>query len=60
MAGVNEAYQRQDAEALRVLLTDWDSSPESVPGIGIASDLVRVIRQIAQVLRRIQSIDQEF
>lgn len=59
MAKVNDAYQRQDADALRVLLTEWESSPESVPGKGIASDLVRVIRQIARVRRRIASIDQQ-
>ena len=56
MAKVNDAYQRQDSEALAALLSAWEASPESVTGTGVASDLVRVIRQIAQVRRRLDSI----
>ena len=59
MARVNDAYQRQDPEALNALLADWDTSPEAVAGTGIGDDLVRVIRQIAQARRRIASIDRE-
>ena len=58
MAKVNDAYQRQDSEALEALLAAWEASPESVSGTDVASDLVRVIRQIAQVRRRIDSIQQ--
>ena len=58
MAKVNDAYQQQDSEALAALLFAWEASPESVSGTGVASDLVRVIRQIAQVRRRINSIHQ--
>ena len=56
MAKVNDAYQRQDSEALAALLSAWETSPESVSGTGVSSDLVRVIRQIAQVRRRLDSI----
>lgn len=56
MVKVNGAYQRQDSEALAALLSAWEASPESVPGTGVASDLVRVIRQIDQVRRRLDSI----
>ena len=56
MAKVNEAYKQQDEDALKTLLMDWEASPESVQGTGIPSDLVRVIRQIAHVRRRIDSI----
>lgn len=56
MAKVNEAYQRQDSEGLAALLSAWEASPESVSGTGVASDLVRVIRQIALVRRRINGI----
>ena len=56
MTKANEAYQRGDAEALAALVSEWDASPESVSGTGIASDLVRVIRQIDQVRRRLDSI----
>ncbi len=58
MAKVNHAYQRQDAEALAALLSAWEASPESVPGRGVAAELVRVIRQIAQVRQRLDSISQ--
>ncbi|MYN63669.1 MAG: molecular chaperone DnaJ [Acidobacteria bacterium] len=56
MAKANDAYQQQDSEALAALLSDWETSPESVSGTGTASDLVRVIRQLDQVRRRLDSI----
>ena len=56
MVKVNSAYQQQDSEALTALLSAWEASPESVSGTGTASDLVRVIRQIDQVRRRLDSI----
>ena len=56
MAKVNDAYQKQDEDALKALLTDWEASPESVSGEGTASDLVRAIRQIELVQGRIDSI----
>ena len=34
MAKVNDAYQRQDSEALAALLSAWEASPESVSGDG--------------------------
>ena len=58
MAKVNDAYQREDADALSSLFTDWETSPESVSGTGIPSELIRAIRQIAQVRRRLDSISQ--
>ena len=57
MAKVNDAYRQRDESALKSLLETWAESPESVEGTGIASDLVRVIRQIAQVRRRIKVIE---
>jgi hypothetical protein len=59
MAEANAAYQRRDVDALRRLLEDYESSPESVLGIGIAADLVRVIRQIRQVTNRLSQIELE-
>lgn len=56
MTKVNDAYRRQDAEALLELNSAWEASPESVLGMGVASELVRVIRQIAQVRQRIEVI----
>ena len=57
MAKVNEAYRHQNEDALNTVLADWETSPESVPGTDIPSELVRVIRQIAQVRRRVDQIE---
>jgi DnaJ-domain-containing protein 1 len=59
MAAANAAYQRGDADPLRRILEEYESSPESVRGAGIAADLVRVIRQIEQVRRRLSQIELE-
>ena len=48
MTEANAAYERGDAETLRRILEEYESSPESVKGVGVAADLVRVIRQIKQ------------
>ena len=59
MAEANAAYQRGDAETLRRILEEYESSPESVRGEGVAADLVRVIRQIRQVRSRLSQIELE-
>jgi len=59
MAAANAAYERSDIDALRELLRSWESSPEAVEGEGVAAELVRVIRKIAQVRRRLVEIDAE-
>ena len=41
------------------MLSDWEASPESVAGDGVSSDLDRVIRQIAQVRRRLDDISRD-
>ena len=56
MAKVNDAYKREDTDALKSLFADWDASPESVSGTGIPSELIRVIRQVAQMRKRLDSI----
>ena len=56
MAKVNDAYQREDTDTLKSLFADWNASPESVSGQGIPSELIRVIRQIAQMRQRLDSI----
>jgi len=56
MAEATNAYERGDETRLREILSEWESSPESVKGEGAGADLVRVIRKIAQVERRLQAI----
>ncbi|MGC2285252.1 MAG: J domain-containing protein, partial [Candidatus Acidiferrum sp.] len=57
MAQANHAYETGDEARLRAILDEYDSSPDSVVGEGIAAELVRVIRKIAQVKRRLVEID---
>ncbi len=59
MAEVNDAYANGDIERLRQILQEWESSPESVIGEGIASDLVRMIRSISQIKGRLKTIEKE-
>src|SRR5439155_16413031 len=49
MGEINEAYARGDEERIHAILREWHASPDNVPGDGPGTDLVRVIRKIAQV-----------
>jgi len=59
MTEVNLAYENGDEAKLRSILADWHSSPDTVEGEGVAADLVRVIRKIAQIQKRLNEIDSE-
>ncbi len=59
MVQANAAYRRGDATALRRILDDWHTAPEAIRGAGIAVDLVRTIRQIAQAEKRLEDIASE-
>jgi hypothetical protein len=59
MKEANAAYARGDAEALRRILDEYESSPESVKGVGVAADLERTIRQIKQIRMRLSQIELE-
>jgi hypothetical protein len=59
MARANRAYEDGDEARLRAILEEYESSPETVVGEGIGSDLVRVIRKISQVKRRLSEIEGE-
>ncbi len=56
MAAANEAYEQGDIERLKQILDEWRSSPEAVPGDGPAAELVRTIRQIAQIKSRLAKV----
>jgi hypothetical protein len=60
MSEANLAYENGDETKLRTILQDWESSPDTVEGEGVGSELVRVIRKIAQIQRRIADIEVEF
>lgn len=56
MGEINEAYARGDEERIRAILREWHASPENVQGDGPGTELVRVIRKIAQAEQRIKAI----
>lgn len=59
MTDVNRAYENGDAEELRRILQEYEDSPDSVCGTGVAADLVRVLRQLKQVENRLAQIEEE-
>ncbi len=59
MAELNKAYEECDEERIRQILDEWRSSPEHVRGDDTAAQLVRVIREIAQVRKRLDAIKSE-
>jgi chromosome segregation ATPase len=59
MQEVNEAYAERNEARLRLLLHEWESSPDAVSGEGTGAELIRLIRQIARVHDRIETITRE-
>jgi hypothetical protein len=59
MTEANRCYASGDPEGLRRILEEYESSPHSVGGTGIAADLIRVLRQLKQVRDRLDRIEQE-
>jgi chromosome segregation ATPase len=59
MARLNEAYSAGDQAQLNKLVEDYKISPDVVSGDSIGDDLVRVIRQIAQVKVRLKELREE-
>jgi hypothetical protein len=59
MAEVNKAFEEGDEERIREILAEWRSSPEQVHGDDTAAQLVRTIREIAQVHKRLEAIKAE-
>jgi hypothetical protein len=57
MVAANHAYEQGDVDTLRHLLDEWDASPDSVAGSSPSSELQRIVRHIARVQARIESID---
>lgn len=59
MAELNRAYEECDEDRIRQILREWRSSPEQVHGDDTAAQLVRTIREIAQVHKRLEAIKAE-
>jgi hypothetical protein len=59
MARANIAYENGDEQQLRQILAEYESSPDTVQGDGVAADLVRTIRKISQIKIRLEEIKSE-
>jgi hypothetical protein len=59
MKEVNQAYEQGDEAALSAVLRESEVSPEAITGQGVAFELVRAIRKIAQARSRLEAIDAE-
>jgi hypothetical protein len=59
MAELNRAYEESDEERVRQILAEWRSSPDNIRGDDTAAQLVRAIREIAQVHKRLEAIKAE-
>lgn len=59
MAAFNTAFANGDMQAMQAILANWEERPDAVGGEDIAAQLVRVIRQIAQVEGRLELVRRE-
>ena len=59
MAKLNEAYSAGNQQQLNKLVEDYKNSPEIVSGDSIGDDLVRAIRQTAQIKVRLKELREE-
>ncbi len=59
MALANQAYENGDKQKLEAIIQEWEHSPELVKGEGIAAELIRAIRKIAQVREQLNAIETE-
>jgi predicted nuclease with TOPRIM domain len=59
MAKLNEAYSAGDQAGLNKLVEDFKNSPDTVTGDSIGDELVRAIRQTAQVKVRLKELREE-
>lgn len=59
MAKLNEAYSAGDQAQLNKLVEDFKNSPDIVKGDSIGDDIVRAIRQVAQIRVRLKELREE-
>ncbi len=59
MAKLNDAYSAGDQNLLNKLVEDYRDSPDLIKGDSIGDELVRAIRQIAQVKNRLKELKEE-
>jgi hypothetical protein len=60
MLKLNLAYEQGDMLKMKKIRHQWSLKPEAVKNLSIGNELVRVIRQIAQLKERMEMIDDDF
>jgi len=56
MAVANQAYESGDRKSLEELFWDWEAGTATITGKDVASELIRVIRQIARLQQNIHAV----
>lgn len=56
MTVANRAYQEGDRSRLQRIMKEWQLGPESIQSVDIGTELIRLIRQIAQTRRTIRDL----
>ena len=59
MVKLNLAYEQGDISKMQEITEKWSLEPEARKNLSIGDELVRVIRQIAQIEERIETIDDD-
>lgn len=59
MARLNQAYDRLDEEAIQAVLQEWEESDHAEKSGTLGTQLVRMVKKIAQVRKRLQKIENE-
>ncbi len=59
MAKLNQAYDRLDEEAIRAVLLEWEAGYHPEKNVTLGTQLVQIVRQVAQIKKRLRRIDEE-
>lgn len=59
MAQLNEAYDQMDIEKIRAILQKWEDELKPGEDLPLGAQLARILRQIAQIRKRLTAIDDE-
>ncbi len=59
MAKLNQAYDRLDEEAIREVLLEWEAGHQPEKNVTLGTQLVKIVRQVAQVKKRLDRIEEE-
>lgn len=59
MAKLNMAYDRLDEDAIRAVLQEWEAGYHPEKNATLGTQLVKIVRQVAQIKKRLSRIEEE-